>query len=123
MVLIKMNTSTTPMIRAAVLLSLACVSSMADYPSAVLSDGPVGYYRLDDAQGRSAINVNSGSLGAAANATNDLPTGVVRSVPGAIAGDPSRASFFDFTTRTEIPFNRAINRPADQPFKIGRAHV
>ena len=103
---------------AATALSLACVDGRADYPSTVLSDGPAAYYRLNDSQARSAINVNSGSLGAAANATNDLPTGVVRSIPGAIVGDPNRASFFDFTTRTEIPFNREINRPADQPFTV-----
>ena len=103
---------------AATTLSLAHVGVRADYPSAVLSDGPAAYYRLNDSQTRSAININSGSLGAAANATNDLPTGVVKSVPGAIVGDPSRASFFDFTTRTEIPFNSAINRPADQPFTV-----
>jgi len=94
---------------AATTLSLAHVGVRADYPSAVLSDGPAAYYRLNDSQTRSAININSGSLGAAANATNDLPTGVVKSVPGAIVGDSSRASFFDFTTRTEIPFNSAIN--------------
>jgi len=108
----------TSFLRGAALLSLATVGVRADYPTTVLADGPVAYYRLNDPQARSAINVNSGSLGAAANATNDLPTGVVKSVPGAIAGDPSRASFFDFTTRTEIPFNRAINRPADQPFTV-----
>ncbi len=114
---IKMKNSS--LLRAAVLLSLAtATTTRADYPSAVLADAPVGYYRLNDSQARSTINVNSGSLGAAANATNDLPTGIVRSVPGAIAGDPGRASFFDFTTRTQIPFNSAINRPADQPFTV-----
>lgn len=113
---LKMNNSS--ILRAAALLSLACVGVHADYPTTVLTDGPVAYYRLNDTQATTAINVNSGSLGSVANATNDLPTGVVRSVPGAIVGDPSRASFFDFTTRTEIPFSREINRPADQPFTV-----
>ena len=116
-----MKTSPThPLLRSALLLPaiLAALSLRADYPSTVLTDSPDAYYRLNDSTVRSAININSGSLGAAANATNDLPTGVVRSVPGAIAGDSSRASFFDFTTRTLVPFNAALNRPANQPFTV-----
>jgi hypothetical protein len=116
-----MKTSPThPLLRSALLLPaiLAALSMRADYPSTVLTDSPDAYYRLNDSTERSAININSGSLGAAANATNDLPTGVVRTVPGAIVGDSSRASFFDFTTRTSVPFNSALNRPANQPFTV-----
>ncbi len=93
-------------------------AARADYPSAVTADGPDAFYRLNDSLVRGTVNANIGSLGAAGNAINDLPTGVVRSLPGAIVGDPSRSSFFDFTTRTEIPFSAAVNRPADQPFTI-----
>lgn len=99
-------------------LFLAAAALQADYPSTVLSDNPDAFYRLNDSAVRTPLNLNSGSLGAAGNATNDLPTGFVRSIPGAIVGDPSRSSFFDFTTRTEIPFNAALNRPADQPFTV-----
>src|SRR5207245_2016858 len=77
------------------------------YPAVVKGDGALGYYRFNDSTTRSNINVNSGSLGAAGDATNDLATftgGVVHSIPGAIVGDPDRAAFFDFTTRTEIPW-------------------
>lgn len=107
-------------LRTALLLPAICaaLSARADYPSTVLGDAPSGYYRLNDSQQRSPININSGSLGAVANATNDLPTGVVKSIPGAIVGDPSRASFFDFTTRTSIPFLSALNRPASEPFTV-----
>jgi hypothetical protein len=55
----------------------------ADYQSAVLANGPKAYYRLNDSTNRSPINVNSGSLGAAGNATNDL-AGVVHPYPGAL---------------------------------------
>src|SRR5215471_18658684 len=101
------------------LLLLAC-SSHADYQSLVLSDGPKAYYRLNDQTNRTLINVNSGSLGATGNATNDLASfgGVVRPMPGAIVGDPDRAEFFDFSTRTEIPFNSALNTPNTQPFTV-----
>jgi Concanavalin A-like lectin/glucanases superfamily len=116
-----MKTSPThSLIRSALVLPaiLAALAMRADYPSTILTDSPDAYYRLNDSTVRTAININSGSLGAAANATNDLPTGVVRSVPGAIAGDSNRASFFDFTTRTSVPFNAALNRPANQPFTV-----
>lgn len=100
---------------------LACATTRADYASAVLSDGPKAYYRLNDDTTRSLINRNSGSLGAAGDATNDLATltgGALHSIPGAIVGDSDRAAFFDFTTRTEIPFNPALNTPNTQPFTV-----
>ncbi|HTL54680.1 MAG TPA: LamG-like jellyroll fold domain-containing protein [Candidatus Limnocylindrales bacterium] len=102
---------------------LSCSGSAASdaYSSAVTADGPVAYYRFNDSQTRTLINLNSGSLGAAGNASNDLASvtlGVVDSIPGAIAGDPDRAEFFDFTTRTEIPFNSALNTPSDKPFSV-----
>ena len=91
------------------------------YPSVVEADGALGYYRFNDSLTRTLINVNSGSLGAAGNASNDLATitsGVVYSMPGAIVGDGDRASFFDYTTRTEVPFNSAFNTPNTQPFSV-----
>ena len=91
------------------------------YPSVVQGDGALGYYRFNDSLSRTLINVNSGSLGAPGNATNDLAAitgGEVYSMPGAIVGDGNRASFFDFSTRTEIPFNAAVNTPNTQPFTV-----
>jgi len=91
------------------------------YPSVVKGDGALGYYRLNDSLTRTLVNVNSGTLGAAGNATNDLSTftgGVVYSMPGAIVGDPNRAAFYDFTTRTEVPWNAALNPPNTQPFSV-----
>lgn len=89
----------------------------ADYKSAVLANGPKAYYQFNDDTSRTPINKNSGSLGAAGNATNDL-AGVVHPYPGAIVGDGNRAVFFDTTTRTEIPFNAAMNPPNTQPFTV-----
>lgn len=88
------------------------------YPAAVTGDGALGYYRLNDSLVRGTVNVNQGSLGASGNATNDLPTGVVHPFTSAIVGDPNGSSFFDFTSRTEIPFNPALNRPNTEPFTI-----
>jgi len=89
----------------------------ADYQTTILSDGPKAYYRLNDDTSRSRINKNSGSLGAAGNATNDL-AGVVHPFPGALVGDGNRSVFFDTSTRTEIPFNPALNPPNSQPFTL-----
>lgn len=98
----------------------------ADYPTLIQSDHPKAYYRLNDANARTLIHQNLGTLGAVGNATNDpmyfkggqSPTGVVHPFPGAIAGDQDRSEFFDFTTRTEIPFNAAFNTPNTQPFTV-----
>ncbi len=91
----------------------------ADYQSTVLADGPKAYYRLNDDTTRNLINKNSGTLGAAGNATNDLVDfGNLHSFPGAIVGDGNRAAFFDSNTRTEIPFNEALNPPNTQPFTL-----
>src|SRR5207302_7290124 len=111
---------------AAALVLVAIAAARADYPSLILSDNPKAYYRLNDPTARVASNKNSGSLGAAGNATNDLmyfkggqlPTGIVHPFPGAIVGDGNRSEFFDYTTRTEIPWNAAFNTPNTQPFTI-----
>lgn len=103
------------------LSAIAVSAARADYPTTVLADGPKAYYRFNDSTARNPINVNSGSLGAAGNASNDLANvffGTVHSFPGAIVGDSDRSEFFDFTTRTEIPFNPAVNPPANQPFTV-----
>src|SRR5215475_11549311 len=73
-------------------------SAEPTYPAVVTSDGALGYYRFNDSLTRNLINVNSGSLGAAGNASNDLASvfgGKVYSTPGAIVGDGDRAAFFD----------------------------
>ncbi len=112
---------------ATITLGLMAVSTVrADYPSLIMSDSPKAYYRLNDPTLRNLIHTNLGSLGAAGNATNDpmyfkggqLATGTVHPFPGAIVGDPDRSEFFDFTTRTEIPFNAAFNTPNTQPFTV-----
>jgi len=89
----------------------------ADYQSTVLSHNPKAYYRLNDDTGRSPIQKNSGTLGVAFNATNDLD-GVVHSFSGALVGSADRAAFYDTTTRTEIPFSPVLNPPNTQPFTI-----
>ena len=121
----------SPLFTSLALLVFIVQPAWADYQATVLSDGPKAYYRLNDDTSRSLIHTNIGSLGAAGNAINDLmtfksgagtigtnTTSVVHPFPGAIVGDGNRSEFFDFTTRTEIPWNAAFNTPANQPFTV-----
>lgn len=87
----------------------------ADYPAAVLADGPAAYYRLNDAILRTNLAYNLGSAGAAGNATNYsvYPTG------GALAGDANPSGYHDGAgARNIIPFSAALNPPASQSFTI-----
>lgn len=84
----------------------------ADYPSTVLADQPLGYYRLA-LSARAGVNLNSGSLGAAGNATNFN----VYPVGGGIAGSVNAAAFFN-ASRTIIPFQAANNPAGNKDFTI-----
>jgi len=96
------------------LLLLGAVAAQADYPSTILADQPSAYYRLNDSLVRSITNSNSGSLGAAGNATNinALP------FPGAIAGDGNRSQFYNSAAWAEIPWQAALNPTNTQPFTV-----
>jgi hypothetical protein len=86
------------------------------YSAAVLADAPLAYYRLNERSSWVAdIATNSGSLGAAGNATNFPGTG--HGAPGAIVGDPNPALTYsaidtnsdDGGVPTVIPYNAALN--------------
>src|SRR5262245_46341265 len=96
------------------LVLLGAVALRADYPATILADQPSAYYRFNDSLVRSVTNYNSGSLGAAGNATNinALP------FPGAIAGDGNRSQFYNSTAWAEIPWNAALNPTNTQPFTV-----
>lgn len=89
--------------------------ALADYKSTILTDSPVGYWRLGDlAVGQAPsltagdIAANSGSVGAGLNGY--YLYNVVHPVAGALAGDPSTAAAFDgFKTRLDAPFSPLLN--------------
>jgi hypothetical protein len=115
-----MNTMKTLHPLAASLLGVAALSWSAwqsyaeTYPDAVNADRPLAYYRFNDSTQRSNINLNSGTLGAAGNATNLN----VHLIPGAIAGSRSAATYFDSTARTIVPWNASLNPNASNSFTI-----
>jgi hypothetical protein len=91
------------------------LETKADYSAAVQADGPVAYYRLNEAMARTNIAYNLGSAGAAGHATNFnvYPTG------GALAGSANPAGYHDGAGgRNIVPFSAALNPPASQPFTI-----
>jgi len=99
----------------ATLTLIAVSAARADhYSTTVLQDQPLAYYRLNDSLQRANVNRNSGTLGAAGNATNIN----VHSVAGAIAGSRNAALYFDSTARAIIPWNAALNPDATVSFTV-----
>src|SRR5689334_8298050 len=82
----------------AVAVSLVPVEASADYQSSVLSQAPVGYWRLDEtAAVPLVLATNIGSVGAAGHGTheNDLMAGAVGALPAQGATNLGvRAEFF-----------------------------
>ena len=74
------------------------------YRDAVLSDGPVGYWRLAETTG-AAVDTAGNAAGGTYNG------GVTRGVAGALAGDSNLAARFDGTDDyVSIPDNNALDR-------------
>lgn len=103
------------------LLAAATLPANADYSSTVLSQGPVGYWRLNETTPPPVppiLATNAGSVGAAANGTY---ISAVRGVkPGAILSEPnSGAAGFDGVVdgnRVRIPFQPQWNQST--PFSV-----
>jgi concanavalin A-like lectin/glucanase superfamily protein/Ig-like domain-containing protein/immunoglobulin I-set domain protein len=95
---------------ALLVLAAVTVPAWADYPTTVLSQGPAGYWRLNETIQPLPI-LNIGSVGAKGNGTYfDAIRGVK---PGAIAGDPS-GSAVGFSgikdgNRVRVPFQSQWN--------------
>ena len=84
------------------------------YPTAVLTDGPLAYYRFND-PARSTTVLNYGSIGAAGNGTN-LNS---HAVGGALAGSTDAAAYYNGTgARTLMPFQADNNPPEGQSFTV-----
>src|SRR5262245_20790681 len=97
--------------------ALIALSARADYPPTVLSQGPVGYWRLNDTVPPLVPPVvanNSGTLGAPGTGT--IGSSVIRGIPGALA---SSSTAFQFSNpgwvvtflggTVDVPFNAALN--------------
>ncbi len=76
---------------AALVLFAAASSSLADYVSEVLSDNPVAYWRLNEANVDSPIVDRTGHI---ANGEWDDRGGLDFGFEGAIVGDPNKSVFF-----------------------------
>jgi len=85
-----------------------CVVQVTNYPSTVLADSPVGYWRLDETVSPGSTATNLGSLGAAGNGT--YFAGVAGGQPGAVTNDTDTAAGFDGVSgKLEVPYNAALN--------------
>jgi hypothetical protein len=89
------------------------------YESLIQSEGPVGYWRLDDPSAGADIAVNMGLLQSEAPGINTAE--VVHPVAGALAGASDTAYTYHWrngSSTTQLPHNPAMNPPASQPFTI-----
>ena len=116
------RTCISRLIRATVVTSILALSSgagfcaSAPYAAMVEGDGALAYYRFSDSLTRDNVNLNSGSIGAAGNATN---TYNLRAFAGAIVGDGNKSQFFDTgTAYAMIPYNAAMNPDNTKPFTL-----
>ncbi len=108
---------------AGVLALTAGLSALADYPSSVLADGPLTYYRFSEAAVVPTpypLATNIGTLGAVANGADAVAQdpGVVRGVSGALADPDNTAYNFPGGTNTAvvIPYNAVLAQAA--PFSV-----
>jgi hypothetical protein len=88
------------MVAAVSLAFLAGMTARADYPSAVLADGPLTYYRFNETGQVSMpypLATNLGTVGAAGNGTDTTrvtPLALTRGVPGPLNDPSSKAMRF-----------------------------
>ena len=88
------------MVAAASLALLAGTTARADYPSAVLNDGPLTYYRFSEpgvVTMQYPMATNLGTVGAAGNGTDTTrvaPLALTRGVPGPLSDPSSKAMRF-----------------------------
>lgn len=107
----------TLLVGGAILAVVVSPFARADYQSTVLSQGPVGYWRMNEtAQPPSAIlGTNQGSLGSTANGS--FLVDPIRGLPGALAGDSDTAVGFSNPgnvvgycgTKIDVPNNPGLN--------------
>src|ERR1051326_8249183 len=107
-------------------LTLCCLSgflvasrigALADYPSAVLSQSPVGYWRLNDAVAApgNVMATNGGSWGAIGNGTfeNDLLAGAPGALPAQAATNTAiHGEAYLEGNRVRVPFHPVFNTNA-----------
>ena len=89
------------------------------YEALVAADGPVGYWRLDDAAPGGDVAVN---MGLVQNAGHGLNTAEVRqNAAGALAGSPDTATSYHWrngTSTTDLPWLADNNPDASEPFTV-----
>jgi hypothetical protein len=90
-------------------MNTALLAAKGDYPSEVLADGPLVYYRLNESVTTPTFDTaaNSGSLGAAGNGLYNSATHLVA---GAIVAQPGNAAVdFPAVGNVSVPFQAGLN--------------
>jgi hypothetical protein len=107
---------TRTLLAGAALLALAASPlARADYQSTVLSQGPVGYWRLTETTPSPAPITIAANLGssAAGNGTYNGPSGYFRGQPGALANSTTSARTDGAAQNITVPYNADLNPAAN----------
>jgi hypothetical protein len=96
--------------------SAVWTANAADYPSTVLSQGPVGYWRLDETtQPQQPITsaANLGSLGSSENGTYEGSQGFFRGFPGALSSSDTSIHFDGSSQDVKVPDTTELHPTAN----------
>lgn len=107
---------------ALMVLAAATLPALADYPSTVLSQGPVGYWRLNETTPPPAPPILATNIGSVGPVGDGVYTNAIRGVPpGAIVSEPNGAAVgfsgvSSSLNRVRIPFASQWNPSG--PFSV-----
>ena len=94
----------------------AALPVRADYQGTVLSQGPVGYWRLSETTAPAPIITNAANLGTLGSADNGIyggSQGFFRGYPGALASSDTAALFDGSNHKVQTPYDAALNPAAN----------
>src|ERR1035437_104465 len=117
-------TRSLTMVAAASLALLAGTTARADYPSAILSDGPVGYYRFSEKSVPTSPLPAVANIGSVSTAGNGVISGpnYEPTIAGGVAGalfDPANTAFYFpgiLGNEVSVPYTAGLNQSG--PFSV-----
>src|ERR1035437_4013601 len=117
-------TRSLTMVAAASLALLAGTTARADYPSAILSDGPVGYYRFSEKSVPTSPLPAVANIGSVSTAGNGVISGpnYEPTIAGGVAGalfDPANTAFYFpgiLGNQVSVPYTAGLNQSG--PFSV-----
>jgi hypothetical protein len=101
---------------AALVAIVASPLARADYSNTLVSQGPVGYWRLSETTASPppiTTAANAGSMAATGNGTYDGSQGFLRGFAGALASSDKAVHFDGSSQDVQVPYNATLNPTAN----------